>query len=85
MDTGIVNHRREPPRVRRVYTAKIEGQQSDVTVAVYQGKGAEEVCYNLLSRYMLSPTFSGMARGHGTLLTASVGGIPCSSAINSLF
>jgi hypothetical protein len=42
--TGVVDHRRERPRVRRVYTAKIEGRKSDVTVAIYQGEGAQEVC-----------------------------------------
>jgi hypothetical protein len=44
-NTGIADCRRrhERPRVRRVYTAKIEGRKSDVTVAVYQGMGAQEV------------------------------------------
>jgi hypothetical protein len=41
--TGIVNRHRERPRVRRVYTAKIAGQNSPMTVAIYQGSGAEEV------------------------------------------
>jgi hypothetical protein len=43
-DTGIVNRNRERPRVRRLYTAKIAGQKSEMTVAVYQGDGAQEVC-----------------------------------------
>jgi hypothetical protein len=43
-NTGVVNHRRERPRARRIYIAKIDGRQADVTVAVYQGQGAEEVC-----------------------------------------
>ncbi|KAJ7017338.1 hypothetical protein C8F04DRAFT_1156593 [Mycena alexandri] len=30
-------------RVRRMYSAKIEGRNSDVTVAMYEGAGAEEV------------------------------------------
>jgi hypothetical protein len=30
--------------VRRVYSAHIEGRQSDVTVVVYEGENAEEVC-----------------------------------------
>jgi hypothetical protein len=85
LETGIVGHRRERPRVRRVYTAKIEGRLSDVTVAVYQGEGAEEVCYNLLSPYMFSPTFGGMARGHGTILAASVRESPYFCAENLLF
>jgi hypothetical protein len=47
--TGLVDHQRKRPRVRRLYTAKIDGQMSDLTVAIYQGEGAEAVCYNLLS------------------------------------
>jgi hypothetical protein len=31
--------------VRRVYAARIEGRQSNVTVAMYQGHRAEEVCH----------------------------------------
>jgi hypothetical protein len=42
-DTGVVDHRRKQPRVRRVYTAKIDGRKSDATVVVYQGDGTEEV------------------------------------------
>jgi hypothetical protein len=43
-ETGIVGrHHPERTRVRRVYSAKIEGRKSGVTVAVYQGDGAGEV------------------------------------------
>jgi hypothetical protein len=42
-------YRSERACVRRVYSAKIDGQKSGVTVAMYQGDGAEEVCYFLLS------------------------------------
>jgi hypothetical protein len=43
-ETGFVGcHHPERTRVRRVYSAKIDGRNSGVTVAVYQGKGAEEV------------------------------------------
>ncbi|KAJ6569252.1 hypothetical protein B0H19DRAFT_1066012 [Mycena capillaripes] len=38
-DFGAVDRRRGRPRV---YTAKIEGRKSSVTVAMYQGDGAEE-------------------------------------------
>jgi histidinol phosphatase-like PHP family hydrolase len=42
--TGVVGlHHPERTRVRRVYSAKIEGRKSGVTVAVYQGDNAEEV------------------------------------------
>jgi hypothetical protein len=45
-ETGFVGrHQPERTRVRRVYSAKIDGRNSGVTVAVYQGKGAEEVLY----------------------------------------
>jgi hypothetical protein len=43
-DTGVVGpHHPERTRVRRVYSAKIDGRKSGVTVAVYQGEGAEDV------------------------------------------
>jgi hypothetical protein len=59
--------------VRRVYTAKIAGQKSAVTVAVYQGADAHEVCYiMILAVFIDYATLSGIAGGHGTLLTASV-------------
>jgi hypothetical protein len=45
---GYCRSRRQRPRVRRVYTAKIAGRKSDVTVAVYQGEGAQEVCLYIL-------------------------------------
>ncbi len=46
-DTGIVDRELGRPRVRRMYTAKVAGQIT--TVAMYQGCGAEEVRYILLS------------------------------------
>ncbi|KAJ7094171.1 hypothetical protein C8R44DRAFT_890538 [Mycena epipterygia] len=36
---------------RRIYTARIEGKQSDMTVAVYQGKNAEENWRRKLAHY----------------------------------
>jgi hypothetical protein len=43
-ETGIVGrHHPERTRVRRMYSAKIDGRKSGVTVAMYQGDGAEEV------------------------------------------
>jgi hypothetical protein len=49
-DTGIISRHREGgrSRVRRVYSARVEGRNSSVTVAMYQGHGAEEVCRVLL-------------------------------------
>jgi hypothetical protein len=42
---GVVHrkHRRTP--VRTVYSAKIHGCKSNMTVALYQGNGAEDVCF----------------------------------------
>jgi hypothetical protein len=37
-------HHGERARVRQVYSARIDGRKSGVTVATYQGDGAEEVC-----------------------------------------
>jgi hypothetical protein len=48
LDNTFVDYQRERPRVRRVYTAKMEGRKSEVTVAIYQGEGAQEVCYLVL-------------------------------------
>jgi hypothetical protein len=42
--SGVVGrHHPERTRVRRVYSARIDGRNSGVTVAMYQGDGAEEV------------------------------------------
>jgi hypothetical protein len=46
-NTGFVNPLHGRPRVRRLYSAKIDGLKADVTVAIYQGEGAEEVCYSM--------------------------------------
>ncbi|KAJ7894047.1 hypothetical protein B0H13DRAFT_2339429 [Mycena leptocephala] len=40
--SGVVDHRPELGHVRRVYSAKVKGQNSNTTVAMYQGHGAEE-------------------------------------------
>ncbi|KAF7377150.1 hypothetical protein MSAN_00134100 [Mycena sanguinolenta] len=40
--TGIVNHARQRPRIRRLYSARTEGGKAGITVAIYQGGGAEE-------------------------------------------
>jgi hypothetical protein len=47
-ETGVV----ERPRrcIRSVYSAKIRGQLSDMTVALYQGEGAEEVGLRIIYR-----------------------------------
>jgi hypothetical protein len=72
-NTGIADYQRQRPRVRRVYTAKIEGLKSDVTVTVYQGMGAQDVCCIILLAVLTNyETLSGMAGRHGTLLTALV-------------
>jgi hypothetical protein len=43
-ETGVVGcGHPERTRVRRMYSAEIDGRKSGVTVAVYQGDGAEEV------------------------------------------
>ncbi|KAJ7899840.1 hypothetical protein B0H13DRAFT_792718 [Mycena leptocephala] len=53
-DTGVIGRHREwgRPRVRRVYSAKVEGRNSNVTVAMYQGHGAEEEWQRDIARYM---------------------------------
>jgi hypothetical protein len=51
MDAAIVERRRERRCVRRVYSAKLEGRSSGMTVALYQGNNAEEVCVRALSLF----------------------------------
>ncbi|KAK7006268.1 hypothetical protein R3P38DRAFT_1705211 [Favolaschia claudopus] len=43
-------HRRD--KIRRVYSAQIEGKNAKVTVAVYQGDGAEEEWKKYIGKYM---------------------------------
>ncbi|KAJ7127725.1 hypothetical protein C8R44DRAFT_873534 [Mycena epipterygia] len=49
--SGVVNRRRGMHPARRVYNARIEGKQSDMTVAVYQGENAEETWKRELGKY----------------------------------
>jgi hypothetical protein len=51
-ETGIVGRQHpESTGVRRIYCARVDSRKSGVTVAVYQGNGAEEVCYVSFSWY----------------------------------
>jgi hypothetical protein len=62
MDAAIVERRRERRCVRRVYSAKLEGRSSGMTVALYQGNNAEEVCVRALSLFcQFSVALIGMA------------------------
>ncbi|KAJ7229320.1 hypothetical protein B0H12DRAFT_232269 [Mycena haematopus] len=42
--TGAIsmNYQRERARIRRIYSARVKGRKSSVTVAMYQGSGADE-------------------------------------------
>jgi hypothetical protein len=55
LDDGfaVVDRHCETARIRRVYSARVHGGNSNVTVAMYQGDSAEEVCYTLFSRNAL--------------------------------
>ncbi|KAJ7165909.1 hypothetical protein C8R46DRAFT_1219687 [Mycena filopes] len=54
-ETGAIGYLHERKCVRRVYSAKVDGQRSDVTVAVYQGDGAEDtVEWREVEDYVLS-------------------------------
>ncbi|KAJ7349851.1 hypothetical protein DFH08DRAFT_958799 [Mycena albidolilacea] len=46
--SGVVNRQRKPRSTRRVYAAKIEGRKSSMTVAMYQGDGAEKAAQGYL-------------------------------------
>jgi hypothetical protein len=63
--TGIVGSQRKSARVRRMYSARIDGRNTAVTVAMYLGDGAEEVqCYILFSQYGVSLISGGVAPGY---------------------
>ncbi|KAJ6555809.1 hypothetical protein B0H19DRAFT_136696 [Mycena capillaripes] len=47
---GIVDRQRERQGVRRLYSARLGGQNT--TVAMYQGPGAEEECQQDIAKYM---------------------------------
>ncbi|KAJ6452800.1 hypothetical protein C8R45DRAFT_1040128 [Mycena sanguinolenta] len=52
--TGIVNFRRERYCARRLYSARarITGSESNITVVIYQGKGAEQAWQQDIADYM---------------------------------
>ncbi|KAJ7034612.1 hypothetical protein C8F04DRAFT_1234218 [Mycena alexandri] len=52
-NSGVIDRRRHRNCVRRVYSAKINGRKSNVTVAVYQGSGAEEDWRRDVEKYTL--------------------------------
>ncbi|KAJ6518423.1 hypothetical protein DFH09DRAFT_1373446 [Mycena vulgaris] len=47
--SGVVYPREGRASVRRVYSARVHGSKSKMTVAVYQGENAEEVCCRCFS------------------------------------
>ncbi|KAJ7168906.1 hypothetical protein C8R46DRAFT_1092837 [Mycena filopes] len=51
-DSGVLRRRHGRNSVRRVYSAKVEGRTSNVTVAVYQGDGADEEWRRDIAKYM---------------------------------
>jgi hypothetical protein len=42
-DSWVIGRQESRNRIRRVYSARIDGRNSPVTVALYQGDGAEKV------------------------------------------
>jgi hypothetical protein len=51
INTGVVDLQRERVRVRRVYSAKIEGWMSNVMMAMYQGPSAQNSTTYTLSLF----------------------------------
>ncbi|KAJ7033914.1 hypothetical protein C8F04DRAFT_1395766 [Mycena alexandri] len=49
---GLVSHRRARNCVRRVYSAKINGRNKNLTVAMYEGDGAEEAWQQHIKMHM---------------------------------
>ncbi|KAJ7708012.1 hypothetical protein B0H16DRAFT_663801 [Mycena metata] len=54
-ESSAIGRRRERNCVRRVYSGKIDGRKSNLTVGVYQGHGAEEVSRVRFLIYDLRP------------------------------
>ncbi|KAJ6450158.1 hypothetical protein C8R45DRAFT_1224173, partial [Mycena sanguinolenta] len=54
LETSAANRQRKRPCVRRVYSAKLESQlrKGNMTVAMYQGDGAEEEWRQDVAKYM---------------------------------
>ncbi|KAJ7027267.1 hypothetical protein C8F04DRAFT_1267177 [Mycena alexandri] len=50
-DSGVI-FRESRGWVRRVYSAKVEGRKSDMTVAIYEGEAAEEEWRRDIAKYM---------------------------------
>ncbi|KAF7337105.1 hypothetical protein MVEN_02148100 [Mycena venus] len=50
--TGFVEWRREQTRVRRLYSARIEGRKAPATVAIYQGNSAKEEWERDIAKYI---------------------------------
>ncbi|KAJ7042254.1 hypothetical protein C8F04DRAFT_1077144 [Mycena alexandri] len=50
--TGVVGHKRRRSCVRRVYSGKVEGRNSDMTVAMYDGDTAEQEWQQDIAKHM---------------------------------
>jgi hypothetical protein len=59
---NVVHRKNGGNSVRRMYTARVEGCKSNMTVALYQGNGAEDVCFLLCCVY---PVFIFLHRDGG--------------------
>ncbi|KAJ6526072.1 hypothetical protein B0H19DRAFT_1275926 [Mycena capillaripes] len=75
--SGVVNRQQGGRGVRRLYSAKIHGQNSSMTVAIYQGNGAKEEWWRDIATYIhpnLIQIHGGASSGliHGTLFHADL-------------
>ncbi|KAF7359899.1 hypothetical protein MVEN_00715600 [Mycena venus] len=52
--SAVVGRRHERASVRRVYSARVDGRNTPMTVAMYQGCGAEEEWRQDIAKYILS-------------------------------
>jgi hypothetical protein len=63
-ESGLVFRQHQLGHARRMYSAKVEGRQSSMTVALYQGDRAEEVG-QICPFFLISPDgYPGMAAGY---------------------
>ncbi|KAJ7678625.1 hypothetical protein B0H17DRAFT_1078258 [Mycena rosella] len=60
IDGGTVEIRRRRGHARRIYSARIDGRSSNMTVAVYQENSAEEAWLHELERYSRFATSNGL-------------------------
>lgn len=71
-ESGVVDLKGSRGSVRRMYSARVDGPTSDMTVALYQGNAEEVGLVHRLTSLNHILIFIGMAPGHFTTVIPSV-------------